>query len=59
MLFNANTWKAVPKEQSESFFVVPFSRDLQFLGREDVIDLVNTKFESEQRVALTGIGGVG
>lgn len=47
------------KEQSESFFVVPFPRDPLFLGREDIIDLVNTIFEGEQRVALTGIGGVG
>lgn len=57
--FNANTGKAVTKEQTKSIFLVPFSRDPLFLGREDVIDLMDTIFESEPRVALTGIGGVG
>lgn len=56
---NANNWEAVTKEQQKPFFVVPFSRDPLFLGRENVIDLVDAKFKSEHRVALIGIGGVG
>lgn len=49
----------VARNQSESLFIVPFSRDPLFLGRADIINLVDTKFKSERRVALTGIGGVG
>lgn len=59
MSFNANFEKAVARNQSESLFIVPFSRDPLFLGRADIINLVDTKFKSERRVALTGIGGVG
>lgn len=49
----------VARNQSESLFIVPFSRDPLFLGRADIINLVDTKFKSERRIALTGIGGVG
>lgn len=59
MPFNANTEKAPTMIQQASLFIVPFSRDPLFLGREDIIELVDTKFKSESRVALTGIGGVG
>ena len=57
--FNANNAKAAAKQQPEPFFIIPLSRDPLFLGREDVIGLVDIKFKSERRVALTGIGGVG
>ena len=57
--FDANTEEFLARTQPTSFFIVPFSRDPLFLGREDIIDLVDTKFKSERRVALTGIGGVG
>ena len=39
-------------------FVVPFSQDNHFVGREDIISDIDRKLETEQRVALTGIGGV-
>ena len=40
-------------------FTVPFERDLNFIGREDIITEIDRKFEVQRRVALTGIGGVG
>lgn len=39
--------------------LVPFDRDQDFIGREDIIDQIEQRFESQSRVALTGIGGVG
>jgi len=45
--------------ESNALFTVPFARDSQFLGREDIMITINSKFEIERRVALTGIGGVG
>ena len=40
-------------------FTVPFERDPKFIGREDIITEIDTKFEIQRRVALAGIGGVG
>ncbi|KAL9114581.1 MAG: hypothetical protein Q9187_007434, partial [Circinaria calcarea] len=42
-----------------TLFLVPFNRDNHFVGREDIISDIDEKLETEQRVALTGIGGVG
>ena len=56
---NTNTEKAQASKPSESLFLVPFSRDPLFLGREDIMDSVDAKFKTERRVALTGVGGVG
>lgn len=59
MPFIANTEKAVARKQIQPVFIVPFPKDPCFLGRENIIELLDTKFKSERRVALTGIGGVG
>ena len=40
-------------------FLVPFDRDVNFVGREDVIAQIDGAFEKSGRVALSGIGGVG
>ena len=40
-------------------FTVPFERDSNFIGREDIIAEIGRKFEVQRRVALAGIGGVG
>ncbi|MCJ1418783.1 hypothetical protein MMC32_005134 [Xylographa parallela] len=40
-------------------FMVPFSQDNHFVAREDIISDIDRILETEQRVALTGIGGVG
>jgi len=39
--------------------LVPFDRDANFVGREDVITQTDDAFEKSRRVALSGIGGVG
>jgi hypothetical protein len=43
----------------KSCFMIPFDRDRNFIGREDVIEKIEQRFESQSRVALAGIGGVG
>lgn len=40
-------------------FLVPFSRDEHFLGREDNLKSIASSFETQNRVAISGIGGVG
>ena len=44
---------------TQSIFMVPFSRDSSFLGRQDVIDVVSEKFKKCQSVTLSGLGGIG
>ncbi|KAI4134497.1 MAG: hypothetical protein LQ347_001477 [Umbilicaria vellea] len=46
-------------DKEKTLFLVPFGQDNQFVGREDIISNIDGKLETEQRVALTGIGGVG
>ena len=40
-------------------FLVPFSRDKQFVGRESSLQSISSSFGTQNRVALSGIGGVG
>lgn len=40
-------------------FLVPFSRDEHFVGREDKLKSIASSFETQNRVAISGIGGVG
>lgn len=46
-------------DKEKTLFLVPFGQDNQFVGREDIISHIDKNLETEQRVALTGIGGVG
>lgn len=39
--------------------MVPFERDSQFVGREEIVLKINELSKKEKRMALTGIGGVG
>ena len=39
--------------------MVPFEKDSQFVGREEIILKINELSKKKKRVALTGIGGVG
>lgn len=39
--------------------MVPFDRDVNFIGRENLITQIDNAFEQSRRVALSGIGGVG
>ena len=48
--------------QTEATIVIPFERDEDFVGREDILKKLRNIFsESEylHRVALQGLGGVG
>ncbi|KAI9777872.1 MAG: hypothetical protein M1839_008549 [Geoglossum umbratile] len=39
--------------------IMPFDRDLEFVGREDIILSIDHKLKAKRNVALSGIGGVG
>ena len=39
--------------------IIPYSQDPHFTGREDIMNSIKSNFETEHRVALTGVGGVG
>lgn len=40
-------------------FLVPFSRDARFVGRESNIRSIDSCFRTQSRVAISGIGGIG
>lgn len=40
-------------------FMVPFEQDSKFVGRKDIIAQLDQKLNSQRRVALAGIGGIG
>ena len=40
-------------------FFVPFARDEDFIGRAGSLQSISKSFESQNRVAIAGIGGVG
>jgi hypothetical protein len=42
--------------------VIPFERDEDFVGREDILEKISNKFAKSKyfhRIALQGLGGVG
>ena len=54
-------WEEKEKEASDAkaIFAVPFPRDPNFLGRQDVINAVSKAFQTSHVVALSGLGGIG
>jgi hypothetical protein len=40
-------------------FLVPFSRDDHFVGRESILQSISTEFEKNRKLAISGMGGVG
>jgi hypothetical protein len=40
-------------------FIMPFDRDQNFVGRENILNEIESRFNNQRRVALAGIGGVG
>ena len=46
-------------QSNKPFFMVPFEKDLRFIGRVDVIADIEQALERQSRIAITGIGGVG
>ncbi|KAH0565985.1 hypothetical protein GP486_000612 [Trichoglossum hirsutum] len=51
--------EATTTGKAKTCFFIPFDRDTQFVGREDVIADIDHKLNVRRRVALAGIGGVG
>jgi hypothetical protein len=45
--------------RSKPLFIVPFAQDPKFTGRQSLIDQIDKHFETNRRVALAGLGGVG
>ena len=45
--------------ENHSKFTVPFVPDSKFVGREDIIQEITNRLETQCRVALCGIGGIG
>lgn len=46
-------------QSSEVQFHVPFERDENFIGRQQELDTIRDGFKSQNRIAISGIGGVG
>ncbi|RDL35854.1 uncharacterized protein BP5553_06466 [Venustampulla echinocandica] len=44
---------------SKPCFIMPFDRDQSFVGRGDILEEIQSRFNNQRRVALAGIGGVG
>jgi hypothetical protein len=51
--------KPVQSTSIEPIFSVPFKRDKQFVGREDIIGQIEEGLRTEHRVSLYGLGGIG
>ena len=49
----------LPTRIKPPLFTVPFAQDPSFTGRQDEIDQIDKHFQTHQRVALAGLGGVG
>ena len=51
-----------PEKEPElrpGIFILPFERDEHFINRQGVLEQIDQKFESDRRVAISGMGGVG
>ena len=48
-----------PLNSAKGVFLVPFSRDERFVGRESSLQSIASSFGTQNRVAISGIGGVG
>ncbi|KAL8960401.1 MAG: hypothetical protein Q9193_002887 [Seirophora villosa] len=58
----ARRWPSEPLpsySDAAGVFLLPFSRDERFIGRDIPLQSIASNFESQARVAVAGIGGVG
>ena len=46
-------------QPASSLSTIPFPRDPDFIGREEVLERVKEAFQSHSHVALVGLGGIG
>ncbi|KAI9778144.1 MAG: hypothetical protein M1839_008353 [Geoglossum umbratile] len=51
--------KQTPSTLIKPVFSVPFGRDKQFVGREDILSQVEEQLQIRHRVSLHGLGGIG
>ncbi|MCJ1390022.1 hypothetical protein MMC18_002880 [Xylographa bjoerkii] len=42
-----------------AIFMVPFERDKKFVGRRSTLEEIDSRFATQRRVAIAGLGGVG
>jgi hypothetical protein len=49
----------VPSLSTKPMFSVPFEKDKQFTGREDILSRLEKCFQTQYRVSLHGLGGIG
>jgi hypothetical protein len=43
----------------DRIFSVPFERDKQFVGRQEILQQIDQALSTKHRVALHGLGGLG
>jgi tetratricopeptide (TPR) repeat protein len=48
-----------PSTSIRPIFLVPFDRDKQFVGRENILSQVEEQLQNQRRVSLHGLGGIG
>jgi nucleoside phosphorylase len=48
-----------PSTSIRPIFLLPFERDNQFVGREDILSQVEKQLQNQRRVSLHGLGGIG
>ncbi|KAH0533863.1 hypothetical protein FGG08_007514 [Glutinoglossum americanum] len=51
--------KQTPSTSIKPIFSVPFEKDRQFVGREDILSQVKEQLQIRHRVSLHGLGGIG
>ncbi|KAI9761267.1 MAG: hypothetical protein M1840_001991, partial [Geoglossum simile] len=51
--------KQTPSTSVKPVFSVPFEKDRQFVGREDILSQVEEQLQIRHRVSLHGLGGIG
>ena len=53
------TYETAPVQPTDSVFTVPFARDREFVGREDILGQIEVRLQQGRRVSLSCIGGIG
>jgi hypothetical protein len=53
------TQDAASQQPRKPIFEVPFARDRTFVGRRDILNIIDQKLNAQRRAVLSGMGGVG
>jgi len=57
-LDHANVIEAITPRKKQCF-LVPFERDEKFVDRTNIMNEITQRHQTQSRVALAGIGGIG